>query len=411
MREADRIRVLLIIPNLGRGGAQQVFRQQLQGLSSDFSITACVFNWDDAFEEDKIMPVISLDVPAGKNMIMKAWYFFLRVMRLRRLKFLNRIQVSISHLEGADYVNVLSSRYDKTLCWVHGTKKHDANIRGVVGAFRKRVLIPAVYKRADRIVCVSQGIADELATISALRKQNVHVIYNGFDVAQIAALSEEPLSQRYSALFKYPVVITHCRFSRQKNLFSLLEIFSMLKTRNVVKLVMIGDGELWDELISHCKAIGLSAWDEKQSTDDPGLTHEVYLLGHQRNPFRFLKAACLYIMTSDWEGFPLALCEAMICGLPVVAADCFTGPREILDLNSLPHQPVTSPVRNQYGSLMPLANPANKHVLLQWANEVEQQLALLDTAKQTDAVKKRIETFGLATTLRKTANLIYEVSV
>jgi hypothetical protein len=122
--------ILVIIPNLGRGGAQQIFRQQLHYLPGDFQVTGCVFNWDGAFQEEHQENIISLNVPAGTNIFFKVYYFFLRVIRLRRLKRRLKVNVAISHLEGADYVNILSSANDKTVGWIHGTKEFDKNING-----------------------------------------------------------------------------------------------------------------------------------------------------------------------------------------------------------------------------------------------------------------------------------------
>jgi glycosyltransferase involved in cell wall biosynthesis len=57
---------------------------------------------------------------------------------------------------------------------------------------------------------------------------------------------------------------------------------------------------------------------------------DVYFMGNVSNPFSFMSRASLFLFPSEWEGFPLAMVEAMIVGVPVLASDCRTGPREIL---------------------------------------------------------------------------------
>lgn len=410
MRETGKKRVLLVIPNLGRGGAQQVFRQQLETLSKTFHVTACVFNWDDAFEEDHTINIVSLDVPAGNTTLAKVWYFALRIIRLKAIKRKEKIEVSISHLEGADYVNLLSAGKDTTLCWIHGTKKYDANIRGFMGTIRKKLMMPLLYRKADRIVSVSNGIANELASQLPEIRPKLRVIYNGFDVERITALSSVPLSDQFAPLFNFRTIITHCRFSRQKNLLALLAIFSRMNLKDSTKLVLVGDGEMRQELISYCRDAGLFAWDG-WSEKRLDLTRHVYFIGQQRNPFNFLKAASLYVMTSNWEGFPLALCEAMVCGCPVVVADCFTGPREILDLNLTEEQPVRKPVKNQYGVLMPLASITDEGNIQTWINELEWQLSqsAMPSSEHSPA-QQRIEKFSLSECNRQTIALIHELS-
>ena len=135
-------RALLLIPNLGTGGAQKVFRQQMKLLSRELDVMGCVFNRDGFLPQDHDSNLHSLDVPGGSNVISKTFFFFKRIARLRRLKKELDIKVCISHLEGADYVNLLSRRNDRVIAWIHGTKTFDQNISGWLGWLRKKVLIP-----------------------------------------------------------------------------------------------------------------------------------------------------------------------------------------------------------------------------------------------------------------------------
>lgn len=400
---------LLLIPNLGRGGAQQVFNDQLRFYSQP-GVTGAVFNWDDAFTDDQKDNIVSLNVPGGKNGLSKIFNFFKRVKAARALKKRLGITTSISHLEGADYVNVLSKRKgEKTICWVHGSKLHDENIEGTLGWLRKEIFIPFIYKRCDKIVTVSEGIRKELVHDFGIPPEKILTIYNSFELGSISDQSLGSIPAEHAQLFNdNPVLITHCRLSRQKNLFTLLDIFQKINSVSRPKLVILGDGELREQLINYCAEKELKTfhiWDNSLTFSD---NFEVYFLGYDRNPYPYLSRATLYVMTSSWEGFPLSLCEAMACGLPVMSADCYTGPREILspDINST--QPVETPVVSQNGILMPLATDAT---VTTWAETIISILKDDVLRKELSMhAKERVKAFDRNTISKQWLNLLDELS-
>jgi len=368
MPSESAITILLIIPNLGRGGAQQVFRDQLQFYSKHFVTIGCVFNWEDSFEEDRQLNIVSLDIPAGTTWLSKLVCFWKRVIAVRKIKKQHRIDVSISHLEGADYVNVLSKVNENTICWIHGSKIFDGNIMGAIGAFRKKVFIPFTYERADQIVSVSEGIRQELTSNFSIPAHKTLTLYNGFDIDDINVRSRQSLPAAYVQLFDTKsILITHCRLSRQKNINALIDIFKNLKPESNVRLVILGDGELREELMSYSHHNGLQVYSVWEANMPFHTDYDVYFLGYERNPYPFLQRAKLYIMTSSWEGFPLSLCEAMACNVPVVSSDCFTGPREIIAPGLKIQQPIEQLMISPHGILMPLAIPLH---LSTWAGTI-----------------------------------------
>jgi len=401
-------KVLIIIPNLGRGGAQRVFHQQLRYLSAWTDVVGCVFNWDGSFLEDHVENIISLDVPAGRSVFDKIYYFYLRIYRLRKIKCDQKITICISHLEGADYVNLLSRTDEKVVCWIHGTKQHDKNISGFLGFLRFRFLMPILYKRADRIVCVSKGIEQELKRNITLKNFRLRTIYNGFDLDMIRLKSSEKVDPAFlSVANNYRIIVTHCRLSNQKNLGALLHIFKKLDRRDC-KLVIIGDGELLGELLELSRTLQLKTWDARRN-EEMNSNHDVYFLGHQDNPFKFLSLAYLFAMTSGWEGFPLALCEAIACGLPVIASDCFTGPREILQPDLKEPQPISKAYDSKFGTLMPIPDAGDNRVLDLWKQEINRLLNQKRSADHVADTQARIADFGISNSNKQTTHLIEEL--
>lgn len=322
-------RILLLIPNLGAGGAQAVLRRQLEVLAESRTVFVCVFNTDGLIDADSTITLHSLDVSGARNPMLKLLNFYRRIMRLRKLKRQLNITVSISHLEGADYVNILSG-VGKVVCWIHGSKRFDENISGVLGWIRHNLLMPLLYRRADHIVTVSHGIADEMENYLGGAHVPVKTVYNAIDIRQLRCEAAAEVPREYHELVSaHKVIAVHCRLSRQKNLVTLLTIFAMVRSTTPCKLVLIGDGEERDELLKLSYTLSLKVWTVWQ--DEPFTSnHDVYFLGFHVNAIRFVARAHLYVMTSLWEGFPLALCEAIAVGTPALAADCPTGPREIM---------------------------------------------------------------------------------
>ena len=187
-------------------------------------------------------------------------------------------------------------------------------------------------------------------------------------------------------------------------------IFSQLSIRGKIKLIILGDGELRNELLAYCNQLGLNCWN-CWSHEPQDLSFEVYFLGEHHNPFKFLRHSTLYLMTSGWEGFPLALCEAMVCGLPAMASDCFTGPREIIAPEIQLPQPIETPYSNEYGILMPIPDDSKPEVISKWVSEVETFLKKLDKngTHERQGIN-RIKEFALSESISQTISLVYEIS-
>lgn len=358
--------ILLVIPNVGAGGAQKVFMQQLIFFRQHFHVIGCTFNWDGAFATDRQPEMISLDVPGGGHVASKAFRFRQRVARLRKIKRDHRVDVCISHLEGADYVNILSRGNEKTICWVHGTKLHDGEIAGGLGWIRKKWMMPVLYNKATKIVTVGEAIRLELIGPLGIDTNRVTSLPNGIALQSIHEKGKTPVGF-FQSLFAEgkPVMVTHCRLARQKNVQGMVRIFALLKSTIDAKLLIIGDGDLRSELMSLCKELDLSVVTPEKSSP---VTGDVYFTFHLDNPFPFLQRSTLYLATSFWEGFPLALCEALACGLPVVAADCFTGPREIIAPTTDVLRPTPTPQFSNFGVLMPMAENSSQYLV--WAETV-----------------------------------------
>jgi len=365
-----RATILMLIPNLGFGGAQRVFHDHSLLFAGRHEVTEVAFNLTEghAFPTDN--KILSLDVPGGGGPLAKLANLARRVRRLAAIKRDRRPALTISHLEGADYVNLLAGGGGKKLLCIHGSKLHDANIRGPLGMVRRRLLIPLLYNRADRIVTVSQEIALELEQMG-VRQSLLRTIHNFFDPAAIREQAAAPLSAEEQAMFAGPpVLVTSGRLTLQKNQAPLIFLFAGLLKRRPARLLLLGDGELRQPLIDQARGLGLSVG------EGAGGDHDVYFLGYQDNPFRLQRHARLFVLPSGWEGFPMVVGEAMACGLPIVSADCPTGPREFLAPDTIGHavRPLRQAETAEHGLLLPIPSEEDPASIGIWVDALDDLL-------------------------------------
>jgi len=173
-----------------------------------------------------------------------------------------------------------------------------------------------LFKRADAVIANSHGVADDFIAVSGIEASRVTVIHNPKSCEEILTKAEEPVEYDWLAHKTQPVIIAVGRLRTQKNYPLLIRAFAKLVRDIPSRLIIVGQGREKDRLQALIKSLGC---------DD-----SVALVGYADNPYAWMKKADIYAASSLWEGLPNALLEAMVCGVPVIAADCASGPREIL---------------------------------------------------------------------------------
>ena len=392
-------KILLLTPALTFGGAERVFHDHGEQFARlGHQVTECLFDQTViAFPTQNAL--VSLDVPARPGVPGKLRTFWERVRRTAQIKKETGAQVCISHLEGADYLNLLSKGPERVILCIHNSKRHDPNIRGTIGWLRSSVLMPRLYQRADKIVCVSRDLRQELLDTFALSPEKVVTINNFFDVEGIARKSREELPPAEEALFAaHPVLLASGRLGPEKNQLALLPVLAELHRRGqtTAKLVLLGDGPVRAQLLARCRELGLRAWQAEDGRPFDS-SYDVYFLGFQTNPFRYLARATVSLLPSLTEGFPMALCESMACRVPVASADCPTGPREILAPQTPARQYASAPEWAEFGLLLPILNPGDAlpAAVSQWVEALSILLADPDLRRRyVERAHGRVQDFA-----------------
>ena len=144
---------------------------------------------------------------------------------------------------------------------------------------------------------------------------------------------------------------------------------------------------------------------DKACSNEEVAAADILITGHQLNPFSYLSRSNLFVFPSTLEGFPNALMEAMVCGLPVVSSDCPTGPKDILTDNHTNESfGILLPVFDHFVDLQDEAFNEN-HLL--WAETIINLLQ--DNALLKELQKKslcRANQYAMETVCKKWLNIL-----
>ncbi|MFZ8831631.1 MAG: glycosyltransferase [Thermodesulfobacteriaceae bacterium] len=306
--------------------------------------------------------------------------------------------VIISFLERANFVNIVSKFFKKHIAIISVHTNLHTSRTGIKSL--NNYLVKVLYPKADLIIAVSYGVKQSLIN-HGIKEEKIKVIYNPYPIDEIRELAKEPLGS-YEEIFKHPVLITAGRLTKPKGQWYLLRIFKVLKEKHKdLKLVILGEGELKDYLVKLSEELGLKTyvWDKDELSE----SFDVYFLGFQKNPFKFIARSKLFVFPSLWEGFPNALVEAMACGVCVVSSDCRSGPREILAPNTDFNYQTQKPEFAEYGVLMPVFDVKYKTAKepleereIMWVETIDKLLEDESLRKNySEKAKQRAEDFSI----------------
>lgn len=299
--------------SLSNGGAERVISNLLINLSKKYEKYLILIDGDD-IEYPYEGEVLNLKFFKNHDGVFKYLNYLLSYYKLKKIKQKYKFDIVISFLEVPSFLNILTKQEEKVIISVRNyTSKAFYGLKA--GIYFP--LIRKLYNLSDKVISVSKEAGDDLVTNFDIINEKIEVIYNFYDLKKIDILSNENLEKEYQNIFKKKVIINTGRLTKQKGQKYLIKAFSKIKNREKYNLVILGNGELEKELKEQCKLLNI----EK----------EVFFLGFQKNPFKFLKKADIFVFPSLFEGFPNALSEAMACGLPIISTDCQSGPKEILE--------------------------------------------------------------------------------
>jgi glycosyltransferase involved in cell wall biosynthesis len=318
-------RIAFFVPNLAGGGAERVAVNLLQGMvKRDVPLDLILASAEGPYLKQVPEQVRLINLGVGR--VMKA------VVPLARYLKEHRPIALLSHMNHTNVSAVLAREFA-------GTKtrlvlvEHNTLSVGRSKLFRSQLVPPfmkLLYPRADAIVGVSQGVAEDLAHQMGFKPGKIKVVYNPVVDDEMLAKAKAPLEHPWFQIGTPPVFLAVGRLTEQKDFLNLIKAFALLRQQRLARLIILGEGECRSELEAVIKNLEIS--------------EDVALPGFVQNPYAYMSRASAFVLSSRHEGLPTVLIEAMACGCPVVATDCPSGPKEILE-------------SGKYGTLVPIENP------------------------------------------------------
>lgn len=302
-------KLAILTYSLGSGGAEKVVSNLLLELQDKYEIVLFLMNNTIFYDIPNNVKVEYLDNSIGEE---KSYLKFIKLFSLSKkfahLSKKHKIDCSLSFMNRPNFINIISKYFGNDSKIIISerttpTMQHSIGIQGYVN----KLLIKILYKKADLVTANSIGNTNDL--INNFGIKNVVTINNSFNFETIIKNSQENIELFNDKL----VFVTVGRLDEGKNHELLIDTFINIDAY----LYIIGDGNLKNYLQNKIKKLNLQ--------------DRIFLIGIDKNPYKYISKSDAFIFSSKFEGFPNVLVEAQICDKPIISFDCNSGPREILD--------------------------------------------------------------------------------
>jgi glycosyltransferase involved in cell wall biosynthesis len=305
----SKTKVLFFLVSLGGGGAERTCVNIINNLDrSKFEPVLVLGTADDARYIDLLcddVKVIVLGAPRLRYVFMK----LLRCIRKEQPDLLfttmthNNVMLLVVKMFLPEKIPIVVREANH---WLGSNQ---------IPTLAKWVVKFAYNHLADSIIALSKGVKRDLVEKFGIRDSKITVIYNPVEVKTIQQLACEPLQLDDHSQGK--TVLAVGRLVESKDYVTLLRAFALVTQHVRARLVVLGEGPLEQQLKQLCSKLGIE--------------DRVWFLGFKHNPYKYMRNADLFVLTSQSEGFGHVIVEAMAVGTPVIATDCKSGPGEIIE--------------------------------------------------------------------------------
>lgn len=308
--------VLFVIDHLDTGGAPVVVRDLIKGMHhAGVQVTLVVLSERVSHELPEGVDLVTLPLAMNTRAERRQRYARHAALLNDWLNDCLEIHASgfnlvVAHLHHAHQVVSRSRLASAAWYCLHTDPVVEllGNKRGL-GRWLKQRKVQALYGDR-RVLAVSQGILDSMASRLRIRMARQEAVHNPIDMTRIRELAAERIDDVPP---DYLVFVG--RINQRQKRFD--RLFNAYRDSGVqLPLIVVGAG-------GDLPAV-------KAMAESRGVADRVHFLGSRTNPYPYMQHARALLLSSDYEGFALVLAEALALGTPAISVDCPSGPAEIL---------------------------------------------------------------------------------
>ncbi|WP_018356349.1 glycosyltransferase [Rodentibacter pneumotropicus] len=261
----------------------------------------------------------------------------------------------------------------KTIRWVHNQLSTN-----LILSKKEKNKYYNIFRNHNKVVVLCKGMRKLILEQVNIDKNKLFILSNPIDIPTIKKKGNINKTEINQVMNSTPYLLQVSRLTHRKGHEQLIDIYYELKKKGIShKLYFIGDGNNRKNLEN--KVLSLR------------LENDILFLGEMENPYPYFKNAKLFLHCSESEGLPTVILESMVFGVPVIAMNCHTGPKDILG------------EKGEFGKLIPMYDKTKF---------IAETLELLTNddiyKKYSNKSLERIEQFSMEKIALGLDNLFYE---
>jgi glycosyltransferase involved in cell wall biosynthesis len=300
--------IVFVINSLEGGGAETVICNWLTEMETIFiqshsKVTLLLL--DDLPEANPVPAYVNKITLHSQGKIFSSYASVKSVIVMSKpdiiFSFLNRSNVVCTIIgRQLNIPTIISER-------VNTSQHFDNSLKGKLS----KLIVRIVYPKASKVIAVSEGVRLDLIANFRIQSERCIALQNAYNTDKLIEKSKIEIQPNIA---ENSFIIAIGRLHSIKNFELLINAYA--QSTISIPLLILGEGPLRHKLQNQINSLGYA--------------DKIILKGYQANPYPYIQKAAFMVSTSNAEGFPNAIAEALCLGTPILATNCDSGPAEML---------------------------------------------------------------------------------